>query len=78
MERTVHETFTLDVLGPQPPMLLPSASVHGRGRISEVPDVAASQAVSDSVKERVSNLLASEFSRKVSPAAQACMLDSRT
>ena len=26
MERTVHETFTLDVLGPQPPMLLPSAT----------------------------------------------------
>ena len=62
MERPVFASFTLDVLGSQQPMSLPSASVRGT-------DMAqlgtTNQEVSDSLKERVSTLLASEFSRKV-------------
>ena len=70
MERPVFASFTLDVLGSQPPMLLPSASVRNSPSLSEFPDAANDQAVSDSLKERVSTLLATEFSRKVSLAAR--------
>ena len=40
--------------------------------ILEVPDVTANQAISESVKERMSNLLASELSCKVS-VPSTCM-----
>ena len=63
MERPVFASFTLDVLGAQSPLLLPSASMCGPAGPAELG--ATSQEVSASLKERVSTLLATEFSRKV-------------
>ena len=65
MEKPVFATFALDVLGPQPPMLLPSASVRSSSSMAETSEGGLDQAVSESLKERVSTLLATEFSRKV-------------